>query len=477
MNESTEDRHHDVPLDWHAAPNTAPMLPQPEEEPELTRMPLSRAIVKLAGPAIGSMIFIMVFNLVDAWWVSKLGAEPLAGISAASFIMWALQALVMLISGGVNAMVARFVGSRKPADASHVIGQAVLLATFIAVINSVIGLNLAEPTFRLMGLSASVLAAAMDYMRFILYGLVFLFLAYTMDAAFRGTGDTRTPLKIIATGLSLNMILDPLLIFGIGPFPRMEAAGAALATILAHLFVFVWAVVIIQRRTVHISFRDGFKQILDLPIMWRISKIGAPLALSGFLFSMSYMALTRIITGFGPSALAALGLGHRIEGLSYNVAVGFSFAASTLVGQNLGAGKPDRAEKSAWLNILYISIFLIFVSLLFYFLGEQIIRFFIADPDVIAEGKRYLKIIAIFEVFLGFEIVFEGAFSGAGNTVPPMLISVPLTWARIPLALLFANTLNLGSDGVWWAISSTTALKGILMAVWFKRGRWKQQEI
>ncbi len=466
----------ETPLDWHASPETAHLLPQHEDEPELTRMPLSRAIVKLAGPAIGSMLFIMIFNLVDAWWVSKLGAEPLAGISAASFIMWALQAIAMLISAGVNAMVARFVGSRDPNSASHVIGQAVLLAIFVALLNSAAGLFMARPTFRLMGLSDSVLLSAMDYMQVILYGLVFLYLAYTLDAAFRGTGDTRTPLKIIGVGLSINMILDPFLIFGIGPFPRLEAAGAGLATILAHLFIVVWAVIIIQRRTIHITFRPK-KQIVDLPMMWRISKIGAPVAISGFLFSTSYMILTRIITGFGPSALAALGLGHRIEGLSYNVAVGFSFAASTLVGQNLGAQKPDRAEKSAWLNILYISIFLVFVSLLFYFMSEQIIRFFIDDPAVIAEGKRYLKIIAIFEVFLGFEIVLEGAFSGAGNTIPPMLISVPLTWARIPLALLFANTLNLGSDGVWWAISSTTALKGILMALWFKRGRWKQKEI
>lgn len=468
---------HEAPLDWHATPESAQVLPQAVDEPELTHMPLSGAIVKLAGPAIGSMMFIMVFNLVDAWWISKLGAEPLAGISAASFILWALQSIALLISGGVNAMVARFVGARNPQNASHVVGQSILLAVLVALANSGIGLVFARPTFQAMGLSGAVLHAATDYMQWILFGLIFLFLAYTLDAAFRGMGDTKTPLKIIGVGLTLNMILDPFLIFGIGPFPRLEAAGAALATVLAHVFVVIWALFLLRRRTVNITFRKESSHLFDLPVMWRIAKIGAPLALSGVLFSMSYMLLTRIITGYGPSALAALGLGHRIEGLSYNVSVGFSFAASTLVGQNLGAGKVDRAEKSAWLNILYISIFLIFVSLLFYFMGEQIIGFFINDPAVIAEGEKYLKIIAIFEVFLGFEIVFEGAFGGAGNTVPPMLISVPLTWARIPLALFLAETMGLGSAGVWWAISATTALKGVLMALWFRRGRWKYQEI
>ncbi|RPI00025.1 MAG: MATE family efflux transporter, partial [Calditrichaeota bacterium] len=275
----------------------------------------------------------------------------------------------------------------------------------------------------------------------------------------------------------LNMILDPLFIFGIGPFPRMEAAGAALATVIAHVFVLVAAIIAIQGRAVHIRFRRQDGRIVDFPMMWRIFKIGAPLAISGLLFSLSYMMLTKIISTFGTGAIAALGLGHRIEGISYNVAVGFSLAAATLVGQNLGAGKPERAEKAVWSTILYVSIFLFVVSLFFYFCGGLVIGFFIKDPQVIQEGVHYLKIIAVFEIFLGFEIVFEGAFSGAGNTIPPMLISVPLTWARIPLALLLAGRWGWGSSGIWWAISLTTGLKGIAMALWFRRGRWKHKGV
>ncbi|MBN1466001.1 MATE family efflux transporter [candidate division KSB1 bacterium] len=477
MSEKTFIPSADPPLDWHSSPEAANLLPHPAEEPELTRIPLSRAIFKLAGPAIGSMLFIMLFGLVDAWWVGKLGAGPLAGVSAASFVLWALQSIAVLVETGVNAMVARFVGAGERRLAGLVIGQAILLASAIALLTSGLGLALQRSIFRLMGLEDVVMHTALDYMTITLYGLIAIFLAFAVDAAFRGAGDTRTPLKIISVGLTLNMIIDPLFIFGIGPFPRLEAAGAALATVLAHAVIVLWSLYLLRRRDIGITFRDERSRLLNLGIMWRLCKIGAPIATSGFLFSLSYMILSRFITEFGYGPLAALGLGHRIEGLSYYVAVGFSFAASILVGQNLGAHKPERAEKAVWLSVAYISIFLFFVSLVYFFFGAAIVRFFIDDPQAIKEGASYLRIIAIFEIFLGFEIVLEGAFSGAGNSLPPMLISVPLTWLRIPLALLFAHGLGMGSLGIWLAISVTTGLKGIVMAFWFRRGRWKLQAV
>ena len=234
---------------------------------------------------------------------------------------------------------------------------------------------------------------------------------------------------------------------------------------------------LLQKRTVRIAFFHGKQKWINRNVIRRLTKIGAPIAFSGVMFSASYMILTGIITRFGSPALAALGLGHRIEGLSYFTAVGFSVAASTLVGQNIGAGKLRRAETAAWLVALYVVIYLGVVSLVYYFFARNIIGFFIDDPAVIVEGTRYLKIIAVLEIFLGLEIVFEGAFSGAGNSLPPMMISVPLTWARIPLALLLAETLVMGSNGVWWAISVTTGLKGMLLAFWWSRGRWKNRQV
>ncbi len=461
---------------WQSSPEATVLLPTVEFEPELTTLPLSRAIFRLAGPAIISMWLIMIFNLIDAWWVGKLGAEPFAGVSAASFIYWALQSVATLVSTGVTAMVARFVGARDPHRASLVAGQGVVLACILAGVFAIGGFVLQTPTYGYMGLEGKVLESALQYLSYILAGLLPVFLWFEIDAVFRGTGDTKTPLKLITIALALNMVLDPFLIFGLGPFPRLEAGGAALATVISHALAVVLGIYILQKRDVKILFASPAKCI-DPDIIWRISRIGAPIAFSGLMFSVSYMLLTRIITKFGPEPLAALGLGHRIEGVSYFTAVGFALAAETLVGQNLGAKKPDRAEKSAWQSLLYISGLLLVVSVCYYIFAEKIFFFFLNDQSVVTEGAAYLRTIALFEVFLGFEIVLEGAFSGAGNSMPPMLVSVPLTWARIPLAIFLADYLGMGSQGIWWAISITTGLKGIILAFWFKKGRWKYKNV
>lgn len=463
--------------EWPAAAESAAVLAASEPDPELTVMPLSRAIFKLAIPAMTSMLFIMVFQLVDAWWVGKLGAAPLAGVSGAAFAVWLLDSVATLISTGVNAMVARFVGEKRPDLAGRVVGQGVLYAVSLSLLFALLCLLFQDQILGIMGLTAEVRAYARSYLVVIFVGLVWLFLSFAIDAAFRGAGDTKTPLKIMSVSLSLNMLLDPVLIFGLGPIPAMGTAGAAIATVIAHMVMVIWGAWLLQKRQVRMVFGRNFRELVDPNIIWRMTKIGAPIAFSGVMFSLSYMVLTGIITRFGSPALAAIGLGHRIEGLSYFTAVGFSVASATLVGQNLGAGKIDRAEKAAWLVALYIAALLAVVSIIYYFFGEPIFRFFINDAEVIAEGARYLKIIAIFELCLGLEIVFEGAFSGAGNSVPPMAVSVPITWARIPLALLLAEHFGLGSDGVWWAVSITTGLKGILLAFWFSRGGWKDKKV
>ena len=469
--------HYPPPLDWRNSAEGSSLLPAEEQSPDLTTMPVTKAILKLAGPATASMFFIMLFNIVDAWWVGKLGSKALAGVSAASFILWALEAASTLVSTGVNAMVARFVGAKMIKKASQVVGQGILFSIFLAVILGLGGLILQKKTFLLMGLQGESLTAALDYMTYILIGLITITVSFATDAAFRGMGDTKTPLKIISIALTFNMLLDPLLIFGIGPFPQMDASGAALATVISHGLIVIWSIFLLTKRNVNISLEKTPGRLINPNLIWRIAKIGAPIALSGIMFSVSYMFLTFVITRYGAEPLAALGLGHRVEGIAYFISVGFSFAAATLVGQNMGAQKIKQAEEAAWQTVGITSLFLGIICVIFYFFSSQIIQLFINDPAVIREGTNYLKIVALFELFLGFEVVFEGAFSGAGNSIPPMLISVPITWARIPLAFLFADYFNMGSTGIWWAIAITTAAKGILMALWFKKGNWKVKKV
>ncbi len=460
--------------DWHAFPDGSAALPAVEIEPELTTMPLNRAVFRLAGPAMASMLLLMIFNLIDIWWVSKLGAAPLAGTSAAAFILWALESAGTLISAGVTAMIARFIGSRQPELANKVASQGVLIAIAMALFFGIAGILFDRTTFILMGLQNDVLEAALDYQFYINIGLVNIFGAFTIDAIFRGLGDTKTPMKLIGVALVLNIILDPLLMFGVGPFPELGAGGAALATVISHAVPILFGIPLLNSREVKL-FSGNIK--FNGNLVWRISKIGAPIAFSGIMFSVSYMILTRYITEYGAHALAALGLGHRIEGLAYFTAVGFSVAAETLVGQNLGASKPDRAEKAAWISVLHISILLAVVTAVFVLFPDTIMGLFTKNPQVIEEGRVYLHTIALFEIFLGFEVVLQGAFSGAGNSMPPMVIIVPLTWARIPLAILFSGPLGMASQGIWLAISVTTGLKGMVLAFWFKKGHWKKKEI
>ncbi|MBD3377320.1 MATE family efflux transporter [candidate division KSB1 bacterium] len=473
-NKNSNFSHPEPGHDWHAFPEGAAGLPAVDIEPELTTLPLNRAVFRLAGPAMTSMLLLMIFNLIDIWWVSKLGAAPLAGVSAAAFILWALESAGTLISAGVTAMVARFIGARQPDMANRVAAQGVLIAIAMAILFGAGGILFDRTTFVLMGLQNDVMQAALDYQFYINIGLVNIFGAFTIDAIFRGLGDTKTPMKLISVALVFNILLDPLLIFGVGPFPALGAGGAALATVISHAIPILFGIPILNHRNVKL-FSPAIKFSSNL--VWRISKIGAPIAFSGIMFSVSYMVLTRYITDYGAHALAALGLGHRIEGLAYFTAVGFSVAAETLVGQNLGAAKPDRAEKAAWISVLHISIILAGVASVFILFPDTIMRLFTNNPQVIEEGKGYLRTIALFEVFLGFEVVLQGAFSGAGNSMPPMVIIVPLTWARIPLAILFSGPLGMQSQGIWLAISLTTGLKGIVLAFWFKRGHWKNKEI
>ncbi|MDZ7371835.1 MAG: MATE family efflux transporter [candidate division KSB1 bacterium] len=474
MESNDKKRMTDLLPDWHPEPEGAALLGTGSSV-DVTNLPLPRAIFKLAVPATGSMLLIMLFGLVDAWFVGRLGAEAFAGVSAGGFVIWAVQSISLVISEGLVAVASRAIGAKDSDTAELAFAQSLILAGLVSFVTSALCLAAEKPMLAFMGLEGKAAEAASSYLSTMFFGLFFLFESYTLDAAFRSMGDTTTPLIIIAGSLVLNGLLDYLLIFGIGPFPRLEAQGAALATVLAHVVALVLSLIFLQRKAIHLRIKN--LQRLNWTLMRRVAVVGAPIALSSLLFSLSYMTLTRLISGYGAHALAAIGVGHRIEGICYYVAVGFSMAAATLVGQHLGAGKPENASKAVKLGLFYVSIFMLAVSIVFFLYGGRLIRFFIDDPAVIREGALYLRIVAVFELFLGFEIVYEGAFSGAGDTIPPMLISVPLTWARIPLAFLLSDTFGLGSVGIWWAISITTGLKGAIMALWFARGRWKHKKV
>ena len=445
---------------------------------DLTEGPITRSIFRLAWPVVISMFVETARGIANMFWVGKLGAVDLAAVVSATFLTWFIYVLSDVISVGTVALVARYVGAREEIKAAYVARQAYLFAIISSLVLAIFMILVGgRYAFDLMGTEPEVTRLGVNFVRIVFAGTTFLFLIETFGACFRGSGDTKTPMKVLLVSLGLHIVLDPLLIFGIGPFPRMETNGAALATFLSQgIAAIIYGFLIIRGKL-----RFGFSLLpkfnLDFSIVQKILKIGLPLSASGILFIVVYIFLNKVTATFGTVAIAALGIGNRMESLSFLTCFGFSQAAAALVGQNLGAKKPERAEKCAWRTVHIVVLITGFISIMFLVFPKWIASFFISDPKVVTIAIDYLRILALSQVFMALEIVLEGSFSGAGNTIPPMSVSIPGSLLRVPLAYLIAIFWGVGVNGVWWAITLTTIAKGTTIAFWFKQGNWKTKKV
>ncbi|MDD4052486.1 MAG: MATE family efflux transporter [candidate division Zixibacteria bacterium] len=432
------------------------------------------AVWRLAWPAVTSMFFETFLSITDAFWVGKLGASEMAAVTSSMFPIWTIFSLLTIIPVGVVAIISRAVGAGAVEDVNRTARQSLIFAVLAAVIFSIAGYFMTPLLFRIMHTDAYVTRMGIGYMRIFFVGIIFFFLNDTLSGIFRAAGDTKAHLIASSTAVAVNIVLDPLLIFGIGPFPRWGVAGASVATDIAAVCATAVFVTMILRG--RLKYPLGFRRHdrLDFKLAGTIVKIGFPTAISGTTFSIVYIFINRIVAEFGTKSIAALMIGHRMESLSYLTSTGFYMAASTLVGQNLGAAKTRRAEKSAWTAVGIAVAVTTFAAAMFLLFPHALAAFFINDPEVIAIAVEYLRIIALSQMFMAVEIVLEGAFAGAGNTIPPMAISLPGSIARLPLAYYLCFTLSMGITGVWWALTITTWAKAIAAIIWFRRGEWKK---
>ncbi len=443
----------------------------------LTDGPLLPAIFRLSLPAVLSFLLQGAYNFVDTYFVGYLGAESLAGISTGSFILWMLFGMANLVSIGVAAKVSRRLGERNPQEANCTAARGIWYTLGTSLCLAVPFFFLLPTFFHFMQTSPQVTAEGLAYIKPLVIGLPVIFLNFVLIGIFNASGNTRTPLLLKLITLSLNAVLDPLFIFGLGPFPAFGITGAAWATVIANIVWTFLALRKLHRPPGPIRLRILDKLGITRSEYFEVIRIGLPKALTGILFSGIYMALTRVTAEFGTPNIAALRIGHIFEGLSFFTATGFSIAASTLVGQNLGANKPHRAMRAAWLVGGIVFAYTTLVGLAFRLFADDLAGVFSTDQSVIIAGASYLMILAWSQPFMGIEIVMEGGFSGAGNTLPPMLIQVPLTLLRYPVAVALAFSTSLGVEGVWWAISGSSLFKGMLMSFWFSRGRWRHTKV
>src|SRR6059036_4362897 len=323
--------------------------------------------------------------------------------------------------------------------------------------------------FRVMAVPPDVAALGHTYLSTWLLGGPLVFGFFAIEATFRAAGDTRTPFMMLAGSVCVSILLDPLLIMGLGPFPRLGVEGAALASVMVRGGGFLLGLVIALRRgLLRVSAPD-----------WRaiptIIRIGAPLSLAGVLLSIIYMWLTRFTSRFGTAALAALGVGHKVEGLGFIAISGFALSASALVGQNLGAQQEARARRAVRMTVGYCLVVTTATAVAFLTIPKTLVALFTPDPAVIADGSLYLRVIAFAQIGQTFEIILEGALAGAGYTLWPQVASTTLTLLRVPLAAWWSSAIGL--VGIWLALCVTAVARGIVMAMFWLSGAWRRATV
>jgi putative MATE family efflux protein len=447
---------------------------------------LPRVIRRVALPAVASNLLMTLFTTADAYWVgTRVGAEGLAAVSTSLFWVWLVVAVAEGVALGLTALAARRHGEGHPAEAARVAGGALAFALALAVLLGIAGIVGIDALFSFMRTPAEVSALGRDYLRVYLAGLPLIFGYFCVDATFRAAGDTRTPLAILGVSVAATLVLDPILILGLGPVPKLGVTGAAVALVSTRGTAFLVGAWLLWRRGMLRrpgagggagQSRHADRLVAQVAsVARRVMRIGLPTAVTGVVFSFIYVALTRTTTRFGTPALAALGLGHRIESWLYMIGVGFGAAAAAIVGQNLGARRTDRAERAGWITLAFGMVPAAAMCVVSLTMPETLALFFTNDSALVYETARYLRINALSQLFLPAEIVLEGALGGAGDTVPPMLTSTALTALRIPLAAWWAT--EWGPAGIWWAISITAVGRGVAMMLLWRSGRWKRMTV
>lgn len=434
----------------------------------LTEGKIRSVLTRLAFPIMGTSFIQMAYSLTDLMWLGRLSTGAVAAAGTVAFFMWFGAALVMITQVGVGVNVAQCYGSEDIEGAKAYISNGFQLDIFIAVIYSVILFAFKRNIIGFFNLKDEiVIGMAIEYLTIISIGITFHFINPIFSTCLNSTGNSLTPFKVNTMGLIVNIILDPLLIFGLGPIPGLGIKGAALATILAQ---FIVTIIFVTLGKIDYTIYSHVNLLLkpNKNTITRIMKIGIPPFFQMGFHAVISMILTKIVAGFGPVAVAVQSIGAQIESISWMTSEGFSSAISAFVGQNFGAKKLNRIKAGYFQGIQILGFIGIFATLLLIFAAKPLFTLFVPnDPIAIKEGIRYLRILGLCQLFMSIEIGTSGAFNGLGKTLPPTINGGILNALRIPIAIMLSSTI-LGVIGVWWSFTITTVLKGIIIFVWFR---------
>ncbi len=447
-------------------------------ERDFTKGSIKTALFFLAIPMILEMAMESLFAIVDIYFISKLDSEnATATIGLTEVFMFIVMSVALGISMAATAVVARRIGEKNEDQAGTAAAQAIILAVLVSCVIAIVGVSFAEDLLRLMGSSEELIAEGVIYTKIILGFNVVLVLLYVNNAIFRGAGDANIAMKTLWLANGINIVLDPCLILGLWIFPKWGLMGAAIATCIGRgigvLYQFYHLFKGTHRFKVLVS---DFK--IKLNIIKKLFNISLGGAGQHLLTSASWIFIARIINEFGAEAFAGYTYSFRVIVFTILPSWGVAMAAATLVGQNLGANQPERAEKTVWTAAFYNMILLAVISVVFLIAAEPVMRIFTDNPIVIDNGVMCLQIVCLGYIFYAYEMVIGQSFNGAGDTVTPTILNFICFWIiQIPLAYFLAKVVGLGPKGVYITIAISSSILAILAIIVFRRGKWKTQKV
>lgn len=448
-----------------------------EKEQNYTTGSINRAIFLLAVPMVLEMVMESLFAVVDIFFVSKLGKEAVSTVGLTESVITIVYCIGMGLSMAATAIIARRIGEKKPDAASHTAMQAIYIGLSLSVLIAIFGAIYAKNILYMMGASTQLVEEHHVYTRILMGSNVFIMLLFLINGIFRGAGNPSIAMRSLWLANGLNIVLCPTLINGLGPIPAMGLTGAALATTIGrgtgvmyqlyHLYNGKGVIKILRRH-----------RVVNIAIIKNIIKVAAGGTAQFLINSASWIFLFRIMAKFGEDAMAGYTIAIRVIIFTILPAFGVANAAATLVGQNLGANQPDRAERSVWKAGLYNMIFLGTVSVIFFVFAGPIIRIFSTEPQVVAYGISCLRYVCLGYIFFAYGMVLIQSFNGAGDTVTPTVLNIFGFWLfQIPLAYVLSITLKYGPTGVFFAIAAAESLIAVVAIILFRRGKWKTVKV
>jgi putative MATE family efflux protein len=438
---------------------------------------IGRAIILLAVPMVLEMMMESLFAVADIFWAGHLGPNAVATIALTESMLTVVYTVAMGLSIGVTAMVARRIGEKNSVGAADAAVQGIALGVITAVVAGVLGAVFAPNLLELMGAAPDVIAVGHQYTRLMLGGNIVILLIFLINAIFRGAGDAAIAMRVLTRANLINIVLCPLLMFGVGPFPRLGVLGAAIGTTIGRGTGVLYQLYRLWRRDGRVVIQR--EQIALKPdVMKTLLRLSGTGTFQVFVGMASWIGLTRINASFGTDALAGYQIAIRIIIFALLPSWGLANAAATMVGQALGAGKPERGEQAVWKAAFYNVIFLGVAGLLFIVLANPIAHLFTKDPTVATIAADCLRIISYGYLFYAYGMVLTNSFNGAGDTWTPTWLNLFCFWLwEIPLAWVLARQFNLGPQGVAWAVTIAFSTLAVASAVLFRRGHWKLKAV